>query len=238
MLNTTFECAEAYAKEFNAVKARVTRRLARIEKDFAENLKDGFQAAIEIDDLRITERNDITDFPDPQHPWKNPTVFNLRASNGTSGSFCEVKMQTLKTWSVKAATGQITMDELKNYLKAHPDYSEHHPMMKEIMKFEDVSQLLRRHHECLRDEFEVTVFAGGIRVPVTGFNGFRGEIRISFSALTAEEDVAMCVMILRALQEALREATADDWFEYDLSALKAIPMVNFHLTMWDIHEVA
>ena len=237
MLNTTFDCAEAYAKEFNAIKAKVTRRLARLEDDFSANLANGFQSMIEIDDLHITEANNSTDFHDPKHPWKSPTVFTLRASSGTSGSFAEVKMKTLRAWG-GAATGQITMDELKDYLKSHPNYSEHYPLVKEIMAFEDVSQLLRRHHECLRDEFDITVFAGGIKVPVTGFNGFRGEVRISFSALTAEEDVAVCVLILRTLQEALKEATTDDWFEYDLSALRAIPMVNFHLTMWDIHEVA
>lgn len=110
-------------------------------------------------------------------------------------------------------------------------------MFQEIQKLEDVGQLLRRHHEWLRDKFSITVFAGGIRVPVTESNGFRGEIRICFSALTAEEDVAICVILLRTIQEALKEATTDDWFEYDLSALRAIPMVNFHLTMWDIHEI-
>lgn len=239
MIETKFECAEAYAKEFNAVKARVTRRMARIEKDFARNLPDGFLAAIEIDDLRIVDSNNSTDFHDPKHPWQEPTVFNLRMSSGTSGSFCEAKMQTLKAMGgAVAATGQMTLDELKDYLEAHPNYSKHYPLLREIWELEDVSQLLRRHHECLRDEFNITVFAGGIKVPVTGFNGFHGEIRICFSALTAEEDVAMCVMLLRALQEALREATTDDWFEYELSTLQAIPMVNFHLTMWDIHEVA
>lgn len=238
MINTTFNCAEAYAKEFNAVKAKVTRRLARLEEDFPENLANGFQSCIEIDDLHITEANNSTDFHDSQHPWQNPTVFTLRATSGTSGSFAEAKMATLKDWTSKAATGHLTMQELKEYLEAHPNYSKHYPLVKEIMGFEDVSQLLRRHHECLRDEFDFTVFAGGIRVPVTGFNGFRGEIRITFSALTAEEDVSMCILILRTLQEALKEATTDDWFEYNLSALQAIPMINFHLKMWDIHKVA
>lgn len=238
MINTTFDCTEAYVKEFNAVKAKVTRRLARLEEDFPENLANGFQSFIEIDDLRIAEANADTDFHDPKHPWKSPTVFTLRASSGTSGSFAEVKMKALKAWSGKAATGQITMDELKQYLEAHPNYSKHYPLVKEIMGFEDVSQLLRRHHECLRDEFDITVFAGGIRVPVAGFNGFRGEIRITFSALTAEADVSICILILRTLQEALKEATTDDWFEYDLSQLKAIPMINFHLKMWDIRKVA
>lgn len=236
MINTNFSCTESYAKEFNTVKAKVTRRLARIEKDFAENLPNGFQAAIEIDDLEIVSANNATDFHDPKHPYKEPTVLNLRASNGTSGSFCEVKMKTLTQWCNRAATGLMNLEELLNYLRHYEVKDD--PMFQEIQKLEDVGQLLRRHHEWLRDKFSITVFAGGIRVPVTGSNGFRGEIRICFSALTAEEDVAICVILLRTIQEALKEVTTDDWFEYDLSALRAIPMVNFHLTMWDIHEVA
>lgn len=134
-------------------------------------------------------------------------------------------MKTLAQWRNRAATGLMDLEELLNYLRHYEVKDD--PMFQEIQKLEDVGQLLRRHHEWLRDKFS-------IRVPVTGSNGFRGEIRICFSALTAEEDVAICVMLLRTIQEALKEATTDVWFEYDLSALRAIPMVNFHLTMWGI----
>ena len=130
------------------------------------------------------------------------------------------------------------MSQLLDYIGAHSDRGDQCQMLQELTEFEDVSQLLRRHHEWLRDQFGFTVFPGGIRVPMTGFNGFRGEIRISFSALTAEQDVAMCVMLLRYLQDAFKEAASDDWYEYDLDTLRKIPMVNFYLTMYDVHNIA
>lgn len=224
---------------FKDVEAPLSNRIARLGDEVSDFVPNGYQAIIEIDDSEIASRNSTTDFPDPKHPVENPTVFHLHVALGTSGSFAKAKMYTLKNWTADAATGDMTIEELLNLIRLAENYDENDPMLQEISQLENASQLLRRHHEWLRDLFSITVFAGGIRVPFTTKGGFKGEIRITFSALTEEQDICMCILILRQLQLILKEIlkAQDDWAEYDLSKLKENKRVNFHMAQYRVDQI-
>lgn len=220
------------------LKASLSNRAACLHAELLEDLTPGgFQSVIEIDDEQIKEANNATDFHDPAHPFKDPTIFSMKLSAGTKGSFAEVKMNTLKNWITGPITGMLTLDELLKLLEASPDYNASDPMLHEIVQLEDISQLLRRHHEWLRDTFGITTFPGGIRIPFSTMSGFRGEIRITFSALTGEQDLCVCLLILKQLQLILRDAMHNDWIEYDLDQIKACKLASLSLRLCKISQL-
>lgn len=244
MIETTCSYDENSPLPVADLKEPMSYRLNRIYDEMSKLLPKGFRAIIEIDDESIKSRNNNTDFPDSHHPLKNPNIFRMYAEVGDSGSFAEAKMRMLNFWTSDAATGQLSKKQVIGLLQYDPSYHEHlhDPLMQEILQLEDLSQLLRRHHEYLRDTFNFTTFAGGIRVPfMVATSKFRGEIRISFSALTQEQDICMCLMIFRNLQIALRDLlkvqSRHDWAEYDLSGLAKIPQVNFYLDAYNISSL-
>lgn len=231
MINTTFDCEKTYEVEFGQIKARMAGIAAQLE-DPGEILLKGFQIGIEIEDLEIVEANDITDFNDPKHPWISPTVFNLQLFSGVKENFTDARMQTFETWNSETTTEQLTMKELLSLCQFYAGDDQDFPLVQEVQEIEGVSQLLRRHHEWLRDELNATVFSGCTRTLITGLNDFRGEIYITFSILTVEENAVMCKLILRALQREFEDAIRSDRYEYDLSELKE----NSYFTTWNIRE--
>lgn len=190
----------------------------------------GFQATVEIKDLDSGAID-----------YSTGILQAVPSCSGKiSGSFAQVKLDTLHRFPSLAMTGTWTIDELIAVIRdIKPDYD-----TLAFSNLENACQLTRAQHEKLRREIGITAYLGGIRAPFTRTVSILGEGRkteskeacITFSALTGEEDLYMCCYILRELQTALVAATPNATYVFDLSQLKANPIANFNLMMNGVLE--
>lgn len=213
--NVNFTYSDKYPAEMAILKDDLTERLLVLVEDWRAVLPRGEQIMVEMD------------MCDQLVPHSTTSLFSLHFIEGTSGSFAEAKMNTLRTFSDIAATGTMSLKEFLT--RARPLLPEGIEMLPELYQYEEASQLLRRHHDWIKGILNLTLFPGGIRIPFTTKNGHLGEIRISFSALTAEADTCMCLKVFKCVQKALRAVQTPDWALFDLEALRKIPMIQFHI---------
>lgn len=214
-----------------SVAATLDNEINRWGETLKEVLPYGFQSIIEIEDLD-TEKIDL------RHSVLHPGP----QSGKISGSFAQVKMDTLRKFPELAMTGALTINELVmliNRLRANFDASK-------IACLEDVSQLTRAQQEELRDKLNITAYLGGIRIPFERrfFSSVKGtmttekkEARFAFSALTGEGDLTMCFCFFQDLQHALQNAEPNVTYHFNLSKLKANRTANFLIAMGGICEV-
>lgn len=212
------------------VDAAINNEISYWYRCLKEVVPKGFQATVEIKDL---ESNDI-----------DYSIGILQKvpgrSNIVSGSFAQVKLDTLYKFPSLAMTGVWTIEELITAIRTiRPDYD-----VSTFSNLENVCQLTRTQHEELRREIGITAYLGGIRVPFTRTVSIFGEGRkdeskeayITFSALTGEGDLHMCCYILHALQNALSDSAQNTAYYFDLSRLKNNSVARFALAMNGVSE--
>ncbi len=194
-------------------------------------LPNGCQAVVEIEDL-----------DNGQIDYHNGMILTPPTRSGhISGGFAQAKMDTLKKFPKIAMTGTWNMDELIEAI--HSVRSGYDASV--FSRLEKTCQLTRELQEELRREIGITTYLGGIRVPFTrlissaeygGRKTENKEARISFSALSEDDDLNMCFHIFRGLQQALQVAEPNVIYHFDLSALKQYPTAHFKIIMKGIVE--
>lgn len=206
------------------VDTAISNRIRRLREYLKTVLQHGFQSCIEIENL---DTHDI--------------VYKKGILIGTSGSFAQVKMDTLKKFSEIPMTGICSISELiKMIHDVRPGYD-----VSTFSNLENVCQLTRLQQEELRRELGITAYLGGIRFPFTryisttdiGEDQESYEGRITFSALTGEGDLAMCCVIMQEMQEALQKSESQVCYSFDLSQLEQQPVANFTMKMYGIESV-
>jgi hypothetical protein len=154
------------------------------------------------------------------------------------GPYAEAKLQTLETFPELAASGELTTAMIKDHFKAHgglPTYAEGLP--------DSVDKLTDLQREQLRDDAKLTLYHGGVRVPyealiVKGSNVSTetGEICISFSGASQEQDIFFALAVFRELQQSFITLYPNVQVCYNLGELAKIPTVKFWLDLLQIME--
>lgn len=212
-----------------AVDAAIHNEINHWHRCLKEIVPKGFQATIEVKDRKS---NSID--------YSTGILQKLPSCSGiVSGSFAQVKLDTLHKFPQLAMTGTCTISDLIDMVHyVDPNYD-----VSTFSSLENVCQLTRAQHEKLRD-LGIAAYLGGIRIPFTRTVSVLGEGRkaeskeacITFSALTGEGDLYMCCYILRELQSALVASDTKATYIFDLSGLKGNPIAHFALTMNGVSE--
>jgi hypothetical protein len=158
--------------------------------------------------------------------------------NKGGGPYAEAKLHTLETFPELAASGMLTTAMIKDYFKAHgglPAYAEGLP--------DNVDKLTDLQREQLRDNAKLTLYHGGIRVPYEALivNGSNisteiGEICISFSGASQEQDIFFALAIFRELQQSFITLYPNVQGWCDLQELAKIPAVKIRHEIQKIME--
>lgn len=155
-------------------------------------------------------------------------------------------MQTLKEAPLlKFATGGDDLQYVLQTIRNRILLAESCQMYQEISNLSQASELTRRQHEWLRDEVNYTNFYGAVRIPYEeiyvadsssiGAMNCKGEIRISFSGASQEQDVMFALRVLRGMQfYHCTQGDVQRW--YNLHELRKIPNIKLWLDMLKIDE--
>lgn len=163
---------------FTSVNASLTSEIQRLYQIFREPMPNGFQSAIEVENLNTGEIEYSKGIP------------------GKSGTFAAVKMETLRKFRHLALTGACTIPELIEMIYSQrPNYD-----VSTFSSLENVCQLTRAQHAELRREIGITAYLGGIRIPFTRITSLLRSNEeetpaksASASALSVAKEISVCV---------------------------------------------
>ena len=190
----------------------ITNRIALHTTDANMILSKGFQCWVDIENFS-----------------KGTLNYFLRYSEGKGGSFAEAKMKTLKAFPARAITGNVNFKEFMAMIHAiRPDYQLSDNC---LFNFESTSELPKSVHADIRDKVGITAFLGGLRVPFITSKEEEGEVRITFSGASPEQDLLLATMIFEGVQVALDQSDESCWYKFDLSELKKIPIMGYNLML-------
>ena len=176
-------------------------------------------------------------------------------SNRGGGSYAEAKMSTLRDFSGELATGYVDLNELKNMVLDIAT-SEHHvydALLGEIKMLdsfdpdsEDARRLSTSLREALRDELGITFYKGGIRflyqdlrVIADGAGGVKeenGEIRMSFSGASEEQDLFFALMVFRSLKGSFVDLYPNIQGWFNIRDFDDYPEVKYYIDILGIKE--
>ncbi|MCL2002019.1 hypothetical protein FWG76_01280 [Candidatus Saccharibacteria bacterium] len=160
--------------------------------------------------------------------------------NKGGGSFAEAKMQTLEFFPKKAATGEKDILELIRMCESRGANDSFLSLIKNLASPDNIT---REKHEFIRDNFGITSFYGGVRIPyedliVEGdkINSETGEIRISFSGASAEQDLFFALSAFKAINDSFVELYPNTQGWLNLRSLETIPAIKLWLDILGIKE--
>lgn len=160
------------------------------------------------------------------------TFFHLHLAEGNGGSYAEAKMSTLENFPEQPYTGADGRGDILDILErlGKSDAA----IVNEISAIESPEQLTKIQKEWLRDTCGIASMYGGIRVlyeflintdePEPQTN--EGEILITFSGASQEQDVFFAAWMLSTIQENLAEHQRNIQHSYDLEALRKNPVIH------------
>lgn len=199
----------------------LTEEIRKICGRFARFLPKGFQAVVQIAlhmpefdgvpaDLLECDNLDEIVLQECQrtHTWTLMDFhYVVSTEAGQSGRFAEVKMHTLQRVPDLEATGswgyQEFLEKIQQYgaLKGRLQAVEHLTVGK---NYHCIEELQKESHEYVRDMADITAFKGGLRFPFSSQTAYKiladGEVRISFSALSQEQDEVMTLLFKDAIK--------------------------------------
>jgi hypothetical protein len=159
-------------------------------------------------------------------------------SENDGGPYALAKMNTLEAFPELAASGALTAAMVRDYFAARgglPPYAAELP--------DDSGELTNWQREQLRDEAKLTLYHGGLRVPHEALivNGGRistasGEILLSFSGASQEQDIFFALAIFKELQQSFTSLYPNVQGWWNLRELAKIPGVRFWLDLLQVKE--
>ncbi len=168
------------------------------------------------------------------------TYFHLHLQEGAGGSYAAAKMSTLEKFPEQAYTGaDATKDILYMLEQLEKD---DHDIVDEIVKAESPAHLTKIQREWLRDTCGIASMYGGIRIPYEFLinadepQNAEGEILITFSGASQEQDVFFATWLLGAIQETLTRTQENIQHDYDLTELRKNPVINHWLKIMRVHS--
>jgi hypothetical protein len=164
-------------------------------------------------------------------------------SNKGGGNFAEVKMATLEAEGV-AASGAVDLARLVEIVEsAEGDTPDKRRVLKALSELEDVGQASKELWRTIRDSYNVTAYHGAVRIPYEDLiaeggavTEEHGEIRISFSGASQEQDLFFALSVFRELNASFGKLYPNTQGWINLRALKQIPMVDFWINALGIEE--
>ena len=191
------------------------------------------------------------------HPYYHLDI----QSNQGGGDFAPVKMQMLKHFPERAATGGDTpedfckiMEDFRSTKRPPGQYIPDDivcPIINKLTHMQRLTELDNSYWDIL-SRYGLTHWYGGIRIPydilvtedddalLAGseqvVNQTTGEIRISFSGAKEWEDTFLAFYIFGDIQNALNELWDQDQIWYNLRGLQADPHLEIWLDLLGIRE--
>jgi hypothetical protein len=219
--------------ESKAKTGVILRKLEQLVRDFHYLLPNGWRFILKMQTAEMTE------------PYYHIDV----QSNNGGGSFAEVKMAMLESQQDMAASGEIDIKRLIDMLNNSPDdMSEDKKLIKrsiinELIKLSEVSQISKEAWRMIRDHFNITGYHGAVRVPYEdleveddSINYESGEIRISFSGASQEQDILFALWVLKTLNTSFPQLYPNTQGWLNLRKLEKIPAVKLWLDLLEINE--
>lgn len=166
-------------------------------------------------------------------------------SNAGGGTYAQAKMNMLKGFETKRyASGGETISELVNILHELDESEERNDLICKISKLETVSQVPDGLADYMNEHFHVAPYYGAVAIPYEVLYGKlgssddpqTGEIRISFSGASQEQDVMFATWIFRELQQKMVTNLCTEQLWFNLRHLEKIPNVQLWIDLLDIQE--
>lgn len=155
------------------------------------------------------------------------------------GNYAEAKMSTLERFPERAATGDDSLHELLEVLKDWNGTGRY----EHISALESIDLLTEDMWLWLRDEVGFAPCYGGIRIPYEDIiveenriSNESGEIRITFSGASAEQDLFFALMVFRVLNDSFVKLYPNTQGWLNLRKLQEVPVVKFWLDLLEIEE--
>ena len=231
MFNYTFECNEKHAAKLGGLECAFIREALKLLSHY-KSVIDGFQAIVQLDDSSCVAHNEETNLLPCDEGYLDPMVARFHLTDGENrGTFAEAKMATLEFFPDLPATGFMDLQEFLKLASQNIDsqhYSEISKMAayRKIASYDNASQLTKEDHIWLRDNLGLTLYPGGVRIGVIGTKGFQGEVKVTFSGLTQEQDLSLAFLIFKCFQIALTTICGNECGEYVL-----MPLRTYHHTL-------
>lgn len=204
--------AEFTDGNFATIDSYIDIEIANIRRVFSHCLTKGFQATIQIE----TDEKGLE--------------YDKGIKFGTKGSFAQCKLNTLRRFPQLNATGDHSIEELIRMIREVSSTYD----VSELAKLSSTQEITRAQQEKLR-EIGLTAYLGGIRVPFVRFryneHPTAGRALITFSALTPEQDLCMCLIILEGVKRALMSGESGVYY-FETLALEQLPTVGFYATQY------
>lgn len=163
-------------------------------------------------------------------------LYHAEFSSGTAGSFAHAKMQTLIDFPHKPITGEETPQDLIDMIMNAPnaDSEDARAFIKRLGELESLSQMTRADHELLRDEWDLSVFHGGVRFPFSiDALDAKMEMKLAFSgAPWGWQDLCIVFHIFKFLQSNLVQLYGNHGIKFSFTDLQQIATANTWLKVY------
>lgn len=168
------------------------------------------------------------------------TFFHLHLQEGAGGSYAIAKMATLENFPEQPYTGADGRNDLLYMLErlGKKDTG----IVNEISSVESPDQLSKVQKEWLRDTCKIASMYGGIRIPYEFLANAdephtnTGEILISFSGASQEQDLFFAIWILDSIQHTLAQTQENIQHSYELEDLRRNPIIHHWMKIMRIYN--
>ena len=201
------------------------RRLERLVCNFAYLVPNGWRCI-----AKMQAEGDETPF------WS----IDVQGNRG-GGDYAEAKMNTLELFPDRAATGGESVSDLMQMLEKLDQNTT--GIAKLIKGLGDLGQMTKEMYEWVRDGAGIAPYYGGIRIPyedliVDGdeIKNESGEIRISFSGASEEQDLFFALSVFKAMNDSFVELYPNTQGWLNLRGLEKIPAIKLWIDLLGVKE--
>lgn len=230
IVNFTSQCQpQMNARIMHSIELNVCR--------YRHNLPSGWRCIVEL-----------------QHDTDHQPYYALDIqSNQGGGDYAPVKMQMLKAFPERAATGGDTYQDFIKIFEDRIPRDSAVSLANKITRAEHLD-VLNDDEWRLLAQHDITRWYGGIRIPydtlatknhgacLTSTNmqvisQHTGEIRIAFSGAKEWQDLFFAFRIFKDIQKILHKYCDQNQIWYNLRQLQSDPNLGFWLNLLKIHEI-
>lgn len=168
------------------------------------------------------------------------TFFHLHLQEGEGGSYAVAKMATLENFPEQPYTGADGRGDLLYMLEQLGKKDAE--IINEISDIESPDQLSKIQKEWLRDTCKIASMYGGIRIPYEFLVNAdepltnEGEILISFSGASQEQDLFFAIWILDSIQHTLAQTQENIQHSYNLEDLRRNPVIHHWMKIMRVYD--
>lgn len=180
-------------------------------------------------------------------------------SNAGGGTYAQAKMNTLTCFPKRYASGGETIDELVKMIgllktadwleplleaEEQKELERLDDLMNKVSTFAATAEIPDSLADYMNEQYLIAPYYGAIKIPYETLSGKlnspnqpeHGEIRISFSGASQEQDVMFATWIFRELQRRMVANLRTEQLWFNLRHLENIPNVQLWIDLLDVRE--